>query len=105
MFGGASVIYEGCSDGRDSTVATKIESNRSFDDLQQFVSKYQPDGSYTDYDITDMLFDGTVVTITPIDSKMKVATNGTELRFCLTDFTVFLVRKDNSWLAIAVLPE
>ncbi len=105
MFAGASVVYSDCSSDIDGIVATKINSDRSFDDLQQFVSKYQPDGSYTDYDITDALFDGTVVAITPFDSSMKVASNGQALRFCLTDRTVYLVKNDNSWLAITVLPE
>ena len=103
MFGGASVIYETCSDGIDSIVTTGIESQRGFDELEQFISNYQPDGSYTDYDITDALFDGTIVAITPFDSKMKVASNGAALRFCLNDRTVYLVKNDSGWQVITVL--
>lgn len=47
MFGGASVVYSDCADDIDSIVATKIDSNRSFADLQQFISKYQPDGWFS----------------------------------------------------------
>lgn len=105
MFGGASVVYSNCGDDIDSIVATKIDSNRSFADLQQFISKYQPDGSYTDYDITDALFDGTLVAITPFDSKMKVTSNGSAIRFCLSDRTVYLVKSEANWQVITVLPE
>lgn len=105
MFGGASVVYSDCGDDIDSIVATKIDSNRSFADLQQFISKYQPDGSYTDYDITDALFDGTLVAITPFDSKMKVTSNGSAIRFCLSDRTVYIVKSEANWQVITVLPE
>lgn len=84
-------------------MVSQIESSRSFADLQQFVSQYKPDGNFTDYDITDALFDGTVVAITPFDKNMQVASNGKALRFCLTDRTVYLVRSDSNWVAITVL--
>jgi len=71
--------------------------------LQQFVGRYRPDGSFTDYDITDALFDGTVVAITPFDKNMRVASNGKTLRFCLADRTVYLLRNDNNWASITVL--
>ncbi|WP_148275696.1 hypothetical protein [Rheinheimera nanhaiensis] len=103
MFGGASVIYSDCNKDIEGIIVSKIESSRSFADLQQFVSKYQPDGSYTDYDITDALFDGTVVAITPFDKNMQVASNGKTLRFCLADRTVYLVRNDSNWASIIVL--
>lgn len=103
IFGGASIIYEACSDDIDSIVTTDIESQRGFDELEQFIRNYQPDGSYTYYDITDALFDGTIVAITPFDSKMKVASNGAALRFCLTDRTVYLVKNDSGWQVITVL--
>jgi hypothetical protein len=48
MFGGASIIYADCDKDIESIVVSKIESSRSFADLQQFVSQYQPDGSFTD---------------------------------------------------------
>lgn len=105
MFGGASVVYADCDKGIESIVVSKIESSHSFADLLQFVSKYQPDGSFTDYDITDALFDGTVVTITPFDKNMQVASNGTALRFCLADRTVYLVRNNSNWASITVLSE
>lgn len=47
MFGRASVVYSDCADDIDSIVATKIDSNRSFADLQQFISEYQPDGWFS----------------------------------------------------------
>ena len=103
MFGGASVIYSDCNKDIEGIIVSKIESSRSFADLQQFVSKYQPDGSYTDYDITDALFDGTIVAITPFDKNMQVASNGKTLRFCLADRTVYLVRNDSNWAAITIL--
>ena len=76
---------------------------RGFDELEQFISNYQPDGSYTDYDITDALFDGTIVAITPFDKNMQVASNGTALRFCLADRTVYLVKNESNWAAITIL--
>ena len=103
MFGGASVIYADCDKGIESIVVSKIKSSPSFADLQQFISKYQPDGSFTDYDITDALFDGTIVAITPFDKNMQVASNGKTLRFCLADRTVYLVRNDSNWAAITIL--
>lgn len=103
MFGGASVIYADCDKGIESIVVSKIKSSRSFADLQQFVSQYQPDGSFTDYDIADALFDGTIVAITPFDKNMRVASNGETLRFCLADRTVYLVRNDSNWAAITIL--
>lgn len=105
MFAGASVVYSDCADDIHSIVATKIDSDRSFADLKQFISKYQPDGSYTDYDITDALFDGTLVAITPFDSKMKVTSNSSTIRFCLSDRTVYLVKTDTDWTAVTVLPK
>ena len=83
MFGGASVIYTDCDKDIESIVVSKIESSSSFADLQQFVSRYQPDGSFTDYNITDALFDGTIVATTPFDKNMQVASNGKTLRYCL----------------------
>lgn len=53
MFGNASVIYTNCDKDIENIVVSKIESSRSFADLQQFVSRYRPDGSFTDYDIAD----------------------------------------------------
>lgn len=103
MFAGASVIYADCDKDIENIVVSKIESSRSFADLQQFISRYQPDGSFTDYDITDALFDGTVVAITPFDKNMHVASNGTALRFCLADRTVYLVRNDSNWASTTVL--
>jgi hypothetical protein len=103
MFGGASVIYADCDKDIESIVVSKIESSRSFADLQQFISQYQPDGSFTDYDITDALFDGTIVAITPFDKNMQIASNGKTLRFCLADRTVYLVRNDSNWASITVL--
>lgn len=103
MFGGASVIYTDCAKDIESIVVSKIESSRSFADLQQFVGRYQPDGSFTDYDIADALFDGTIVAITPFDKNMRVASNGKALRFCLADRTVYLVRNDSNWASITVL--
>jgi len=47
MFGGASVVYSDCADDIDSIVATKIDSNRSFAHVQQFISEYQPDGWFS----------------------------------------------------------
>lgn len=105
MFGGASVVYNDCGGDVDSIVATKIDSKRSFIELQQFISDYQPDGSFTDYDTSDALFDGAVVAITPFDSRMKVASSGNVLRFCLSDRTVYLVKNDNDWSAVTVLPK
>ena len=105
MFAGASIIYTECNKDIDSIISSGIESQRSFDELQQFVRNYQPDGSYTNYDISDALFDGTVVAITPFDSKMKVASNGSVLRFCLSDRTVYLVRDETNWQVITVLPK
>ncbi|KKO43778.1 hypothetical protein WG68_18935 [Arsukibacterium ikkense] len=105
MFGGASVIYTDCDKNIDSIVASKIESGRSFADLQQFVKQYQPDGSFTDYDISDALFDGTVVAITPFDTNMRVASNGKALQFCMADRTVYLVRHNSSWTSITILPK
>lgn len=103
MFDGASVIYADCAKDIESIVVSKIESSHSFADLLQFVSQYQPDGSFTDYDITDALFDGTVVAITPFDKNMRVASNGKALRFCLADRTVYLVRNNSNWASITVL--
>lgn len=105
MFGGASIIYSDCDKDIASIVVSKIESSHSFADLQQFVSQYQPDGSFTDYDITDALFDSTIVAITPFDKNMHVASNGKALRFCLTDRTVYLVRNDSNWVSITVLSQ
>ncbi|NRQ43441.1 hypothetical protein HRH59_12875 [Rheinheimera sp. YQF-2] len=103
MFGGASVIYADCDKDIESIVVSKIDSGHSFGDLRQFVSQYQPDGSFTDYDIADVLFDGTIVAITPFDKNMQVASNGKALRFCLADRTVYLVRNDSNWASITVL--
>lgn len=105
MFGGASVVYNDCGDDVDSIVATKIVSKRSFIELQQFIRDYKPDGSFTDYDTSDALYDGTVVAITPFDSRMTVASSGNVLRFCLSDRTVYLVKNDNDWSAVTVLPK
>ena len=105
MFGGASIIYSYCDKDIASIVINKIESSHSFADLQEFVSQYQPDGSFTDYDINDALFDGTIVAITPFDKNMQVASNGKTLRFCLADRTVYLVKNDSHWVAITVLSQ
>tara|TARA_R110002126_G_scaffold282396_1_gene430771 strand:- start:874 stop:1311 length:438 start_codon:yes stop_codon:yes gene_type:complete len=103
MFGGASVIYSDCAKDVESIIVNKIESSRSYADLQLFVSQYQPDGSFTDYDITDALFDGTIVAITPFDKNMQIASSGNTLRFCLADRTVYLVKNDSNWASITVL--
>lgn len=103
MFGGASVIYSDCADDIDNIVTTKIISNRSFSDFQQFISQYQPDGSFTDYDITDALYDGSLVTISPLDSKIRVASNGSAIRFCLSDRTVYLIKNNAAWLSITLI--
>ncbi|MBV2129020.1 hypothetical protein [Arsukibacterium indicum] len=105
MFGGASIIYSDCAKNIENVIVSKIESNRSFADLEQFVSQYQPDGSFTDYDITDAIFDGTIVAITPFDKNMRVASNGRALRFCLADRTVYLVRNNSHWASITVLSQ
>lgn len=103
MFGGSSIIYSDCSDDIKSIVTTQIDSNRHFTDFKQFISSYLPDGSYTDYDITDALFDGSLVAITPFDSKMKIASNGNSIRFCLSDRTVYLIKNSTGWVSTTLL--
>lgn len=105
MFGGASVIYSDFAKDIENIIVSKIKSSRNFADLQQFISQYQPNGSFTDYDITDALFDGTIVVITPFDKNMQVTSNGNTLRFCLADRTVYVIKNSSNWASITVLSQ
>ncbi|MDX1536972.1 hypothetical protein [Arsukibacterium sp.] len=105
LFGGASVIYSDFAKDIENIIVSKIKSSRNFAGLLQFVSQYQPDGSFTDNDITDALFDGTIVAITPFDKNMQVASNGNTLRFRLADRTVYLIKNDSNWNSITVLSQ
>lgn len=103
MFDGNTTLYSQCKDTVDSIVTVKIDSERSFADLLEFLHHYQPDGSFADYDVTDALLDGVLVAITPFDDSMVVTEGSSAIRFCLSDRTVYLVNDNLRWVVITVL--
>ncbi|MCC5825132.1 hypothetical protein [Alkalimonas sp.] len=105
MFAGASIIYSECQDDIDAIVMHAIQSTHSFEDLLQFAQRYQKEQVAFDEAITDPLFDGLVVALTPFDPTMSINHDQVStLEFSLSDRTVFFIRETGRWQVITVLP-
>ncbi|SEA06623.1 hypothetical protein SAMN04488051_101542 [Alkalimonas amylolytica] len=105
MFAGASIIYSECQDDIDAIVVHGIQSSHSFEALLQFAQSYQNEQVALDEAITDPLFDGLVVALTPFDPAMSISHDEVStIEFSLSDKAVFFIRETGRWQVITVLP-